>query len=364
MTSIVADPARPTKLRERPPERGTLLLADISGYTRYLTAVELDHSGDIIASLLDAVGQRLRGWVLDEVEGDAIFAHAPRGTLGGTALLTAVEACYFSFAAQRARIARQSTCPCLACRGVDDLELKIVVHECEYLTQRIVGLNKLMGPGVILAHRLLKNDVTSRTGLLGYCLLTEDCLVAHGLEPSSLGAVGYSTRYDVGTVRGVLLDLRARWLARRRVRPKPEECFFTHELRTTLPASTVWDWLTDPSKLDTWHADKTTESNTGMRGVGTTIHCMHGPMRGRREIVEWEPYEYFATRQRWPGMELTGTNELASIDGETTAVFGYRRAGNRGSRMLAVLTAPLLRLALRRGYSRLQRVLRESEERA
>jgi hypothetical protein len=36
-------------------ERGCLVLADISGYTKYLAGVELDHSHDILADLLGVV---------------------------------------------------------------------------------------------------------------------------------------------------------------------------------------------------------------------------------------------------------------------------------------------------------------------
>jgi hypothetical protein len=36
-------------------QRGCLLLADLSGYTRYLTGVELEHSHDVLADLLGVV---------------------------------------------------------------------------------------------------------------------------------------------------------------------------------------------------------------------------------------------------------------------------------------------------------------------
>jgi len=38
-------------------DRGALVIGDISGYTGYLTGVELEHSHDVIADLLDTTVQ-------------------------------------------------------------------------------------------------------------------------------------------------------------------------------------------------------------------------------------------------------------------------------------------------------------------
>jgi class 3 adenylate cyclase/uncharacterized protein YndB with AHSA1/START domain len=359
------DPTRAQSKAQR--ERGTLLLADISGYTSYLTEVELEHSGDIVAGLLDAIVEQLAAWRVDEVEGDAVFAHAPHETLDADALIATVEACYFAFADQRGLIGSRSTCPCRACRGVQTLDLKVIVHESDYVTQRIAGMSKLMGPGVILAHRLLKNEVTSRTALRGYALMTDACIEAYGLDPASLEATAHAEEYDVGPVHGHLLDLRARWRGaaeRRQVVVTGEECFLAFEVTTSLPPGSMWEWLNDPRRLDTWHADQTSESVRGSRGVGTVIHCLHGRMAGTREILDWKPYRYFTTRQWWPGFQMVATSELVPTDdGGTRVVFRYRQDGNRRSRLLATLGAPVLRRVLRDSYSKLQEVLHEAESR-
>lgn len=55
-------------------ERGCLMLADISGYTSYLTGVELEHSHDVLADLLDTIVATAEGVLtLSKLEGDAIF---------------------------------------------------------------------------------------------------------------------------------------------------------------------------------------------------------------------------------------------------------------------------------------------------
>jgi hypothetical protein len=50
------------------------LIADISGYTRYLAGVELDHAQDILADLIGSVVTALRpNFALAKLEGDAAF---------------------------------------------------------------------------------------------------------------------------------------------------------------------------------------------------------------------------------------------------------------------------------------------------
>src|SRR5262249_31506304 len=136
-------------------ERSVLLIADISGYTRFLSGVELDHSLDILAALIGAISAPLRGaWQIEEVEGDAGYAWAPQQAIDADALLATVEACYNGFADERAFIERSTSCPCKACRSVPDLDLKVIVHSTEVARQRLAGVEKMVGPGVILAHRL------------------------------------------------------------------------------------------------------------------------------------------------------------------------------------------------------------------
>ena len=51
-------------------DRGALVIGDISGYTDYLTGVELEHSHDVIADLLDTMVQQAAGVLtLSKLEG-------------------------------------------------------------------------------------------------------------------------------------------------------------------------------------------------------------------------------------------------------------------------------------------------------
>jgi len=93
-------------------DTGTLLLADISGYTAFLEAVAAAHpemtdpggkvppAYPVMSSLLDLVVERVAPlFRLAEVEGDAVFAYALGGRLTGDAptLLGIVRSAYGAF---------------------------------------------------------------------------------------------------------------------------------------------------------------------------------------------------------------------------------------------------------------------------
>ena len=58
-------------------DHGFLVLADVSGFTAFVTSTELEHGSAIIAALLDEVVARLSPPLeIQEIEGDAVFALA------------------------------------------------------------------------------------------------------------------------------------------------------------------------------------------------------------------------------------------------------------------------------------------------
>lgn len=111
-------------------ESGCLLLADITGYTRYLSDVELEHSHDVLADLMGVVLRELRGLLhLAHLEGDAVFCYDHSGEVDASTLLALVESCYFAFAQRVQTIHRHTTCQCNACRLIPQLNLKFLVHQ-------------------------------------------------------------------------------------------------------------------------------------------------------------------------------------------------------------------------------------------
>lgn len=155
-----------------------LILADISGYTRYMTAnaKTLSHSHTIIAELIHAIASTVETPMeILELEGDAIFlfCRKPRDPAiwKGQREFTCRKLMEFfqRFNARLQELRRSNVCTCHACAYIDQLRLKVLVHDGEVLVHRVLQFNKVSGVDVILIHRLLKNSV----GRPEYLLLTE-----------------------------------------------------------------------------------------------------------------------------------------------------------------------------------------------
>ena len=102
-------------------EQGYLVLADISGYTSFLTSTELEHAHGIVAELTGLVIARLAEPLrFIELEGDAVFAYAPAAAFADAErLLDMIEGCYVAFRLRLEEIGRASVgkeC-CALCRS-------------------------------------------------------------------------------------------------------------------------------------------------------------------------------------------------------------------------------------------------------
>src|SRR2546427_7791421 len=63
-------------------EAGFLILADISGFTAFITGTELEHGAQVTGVLLEAVMRRLAPPLeIQQLEGDAVFAIGADGAL-------------------------------------------------------------------------------------------------------------------------------------------------------------------------------------------------------------------------------------------------------------------------------------------
>jgi hypothetical protein len=121
-------------------ESACLLIADISGYTGYLSAVEIDHAQDILADPTNTIVSALRpGFRLAKLEGDAAFTYAITDRIDGSLLLDTIERCYFGFRRRRRDVRQATSCECNACVRIPDLNLKFVVHHGTILRHRVAG---------------------------------------------------------------------------------------------------------------------------------------------------------------------------------------------------------------------------------
>ncbi|MBI4260268.1 MAG: DUF2652 domain-containing protein [Actinobacteria bacterium] len=315
-------------------ERGCLVLADITGYTEYLRGVELEHSHDILADILSVVVEQLTGQlILAKLEGDAVFCHAPvpdEEPPDPALLVTLVEGTYFAFQRRLQDIQHVTTCTCDACRRIPDLSLKFLLHHGAYVVHEVVGNRELVGPDVVLAHRLLKNSVTERTGLHGYALFSEACTERFGIEPVALEMTEHVESFEgVGEVRAFAHDLERRWDEERRrsvVYLEPGAALIEFEAELPAPPPVVWDWLTAPTKRVIWQAgtDRVDQENPrGVPGVGSRNHCVHGGEAVVEHILDWRPFSYVSDRSVAPWGTAITTIELVPLDEARTRVI-YR----------------------------------------
>jgi uncharacterized protein DUF2652 len=186
---------------------GLLVLADISGFTEFVTATEIEHGPPIIAELLGEVMRTIAPPLeIQEVEGDAVFALGSDRAVAPARLLDVLEDAIGAFRTRQRELAADDSCNCRACRGVGGLDLKIVAHHGRFLRHMVGDRSQAAGVDVILVHRLLKNGVARRA----YILLTDAALRWAGIDPAAAGLDSHTERYDhLGEVRCFVRDLDA-----------------------------------------------------------------------------------------------------------------------------------------------------------
>ncbi len=165
-------------------DEGFLILADISGFTAFVTATELEHGAQVTGALLETVMQRLAPPLeIQELEGDAVFAIGADRLVDSHLVPTVLLDTFRGFRDLQRRIALDDTCSCRACRQTEQLNLKLIAHHGRFVRQVVGGRARVTGSDVILAHRLLKNPVDAS----GYLLFTEPALERAGVDPVASG---------------------------------------------------------------------------------------------------------------------------------------------------------------------------------
>ena len=284
---------------------GYLVLADISGYTEFLTGTELEHSHAIVTELTKLIRASLTPPMrFVKLEGDAVFCFAPREAFAsGELLVELVESCYYDFSDRVMNMVRSTTCPCDACSEIGRLDLKFVAHFGSFIVDHDDGRIDLAGPDVILVHRLLKNAIIESGGPVSYGFFTEPCATCGSAQ---LPLPAHTESYDsFGEVTGVVQDLAHVAAQRReaeRVRITDDDADFISRYVVDAPPAVCWQYYVDPAKrlrhvgaVET--AVEFRPNAEGRIATGATSHCAHGDgVDGLREYLDWRPYEYFTCR--------------------------------------------------------------------
>lgn len=280
---------------------GWLILADISGYTRFLTSTELEHAAAILRELIEGLSFSMRPpYQVVEVEGDAVFAWVDTEAVPTLDEIgNRMEDCYYDFQTRLRSIADRSTCTCAACRSARQLDLKFIVHRGRFLLSEVMGRPKPLGPDVILVHRLLKNGVKAQTGWNAYLLVTE----ASTVSAPSTGGGWRAFQEDlegIGPTAVWGMDLRPRFDVLReagRYRVTPEAAAHTWRIEVDNPPASAWHAYTQVRARMRWDTIITgghAVPNASERFAhGAEIHCAPGPVNSRLRILDWRPFDYF-----------------------------------------------------------------------
>ena len=345
-------------------DTGYFIIADITGYTAFMTQSELEHAHDILTSLFDVLLEHLKPpLTISNFQGDAILTYVTEAALGdGSNLLDTIEAVYYAFALTLEQMRNNTTCTCQACANMAQLDLKFFVHYGQFVIQDLHGRKEISGSDVILIHRLLKNNVTEETGIRAYALLTRRAVDALGISANAM--VPYGGEYEhLGHVDCVVHDLGRAWESERahqRIVVPPEDVVFESSLTLPLGLEEAWQFMTRPDiRTIFMAADAITirERPGGRVGRGARYHCAHGSRHTDQFVLDWRPYEYFTTREESHmgplNPILLTTTRFVPLDGTTRVTYQLGRGTDSTAlkrALIAVVWFALIRPMMRRQH--------------
>ena len=283
---------------------GHLFMADLTGYTAYLTDSELEHAGPILSGLLSSIIKEVQSPLeIANLEGDAVFFRAPPDKfLSGQTLLELCERIYFSFADLRRQMIANTTCPCRACANIAGLDLKILAHFGKFQILELAGRRELSGPDVVLLHRMAKTNIRDELDIDSYLLLTQAEAERSGVSDYPAHMAAYTEEFEhFGNIDMVVHDLGAAWeayqAAGERIYIAKEDALWSGEIEVTGDAPVIWDYLVLPEHKKIW-MDMLSVSveggPDGRHGIGTDYHCVHAEADVRFKIIDWRPFDYFS----------------------------------------------------------------------
>jgi len=140
--------------------KGILFIPDISGFTRFVNAGEIQHSKMIIQELLEVlINSNQLDLKVSEIEGDAILFYKFGETPPLEDLYRQVAKMFREFHQNLAAYEQNRYCWCAACKSAVNLTLKVITHYGEFTGYNVRNFHKLIGKDVIVAHELLKNNI-------------------------------------------------------------------------------------------------------------------------------------------------------------------------------------------------------------
>ena len=135
--------------------------------------MELEHASHIITSFLETIVKHSEEkFEVSEIEGDAVLLYRKGGIGSKQEMLDQCLSIFNAFHYQRKTMQQVVLCHCGACQSIIKLSLKFIAHYGVISEIKVNRFVKASGMDMIIAHRLLKNNIHSDE----YILLTESFL--------------------------------------------------------------------------------------------------------------------------------------------------------------------------------------------
>lgn len=321
-------------------QTGYLLIADITGYTAYLSGSELDHADQTLSSLLELlISETPPPLTVAQLEGDAVMSYALGEKMpSGQTFIESIEAIYVEFRRALELMVLNTSCDCNACANIPNLDLKFFVHHGVYRMQPVLDREQLVGTDVNLIHRLLKNSVTRETGITAYLLVTDPARAALGIEAETGWLRSHVEEVaDFGEVKTWIRDMHPAFAASKdadRSFYDARDVLATLSTDIAAPRELVWDHLRDsPARnvilgSDSYQIEGTAD---GWVGEGSTYRCYHGKSVLPQLVLEWSPPRRLVIEDLFP---MPGRPTQAILD------FTLEANGADSTRLTLTVTKP------------------------
>jgi uncharacterized protein YndB with AHSA1/START domain len=322
--------AQPTTSTAQPT---LLFIPDISGFTQFVHETEITHSQHIIQELLEIlIDANEINLIISEIEGDAILFYREGKPPTAVELLSQVQRMYVRFHAHLKKYESHRICQCGACSRANNLKLKFIVHYGQISKNRVKEYSKLFGKDVIVAHRLLKNEISHQE----YVLLTHQ-LINFCASWVELEQVAWAppepgeSHYDFGKAQYCYITLLP--LMMHVPEPAIEEYSLSGATRKMLeyetvieaPIDMVFNVLSDLSVRHQWLVSlkRSDTLNSKIARNGSTHRCV---------IKEDESDPFFVSHNFQVGKDLITFTETNQKEGYCT-VFTLLRIGREATRL-------------------------------
>jgi hypothetical protein len=334
---------------------GYLLIADITGYTLYLTESELEHAQETLTALLELLVENTRPpLVISRLAGDAVISYGLRDDFyQGQSFIEKIEDTYVIFRKAIERLVLNNTCQCNACANIGNLDLKFFVHYGAFGIQHISDHDELVGSDINLIHRLLKNSVTETTGIRAYALYTNAAMQQLGDDELLQTLTPHTEAYEhLGEVEVWVQDMHPVWENKRgsvEVTFPTDRLWVRFEVQINLPREQVWDYLTQSQFRNILIGADSMEivnRSQGRVASGSVYQCYHGDKMVPHTILEWRPFERLLVREVGPYFpDNPGLSEYILEEvGEATRLTktSARPSGPLFGRVMLRLMTPML----------------------